>query len=167
MGLIQVATNTVTSAVASVTLTGIDSDDVYMVAINNVQPVVDADYLRMRFTVSGSADTSSNYDRATKELRADTSFGNSYQTNQDAFNFIQNGTGTSETHNNIMYLYNFNNTSEYSFATFEEASFMYAVALRGRTGGGLLTETQATDGVNYFYPNGNIASGTFTLYRVV
>ena len=44
---------------------------------------------------------------------------------------------------------------------------MYAVALRGRTGGGLLTETQATDGVNYFYPNGNIASGTFTLYRVV
>ena len=32
MGLVQVATNTVTSAVASVTLTGIDSDDVYMVA---------------------------------------------------------------------------------------------------------------------------------------
>ena len=30
--LVQVATNTVTSAVASVTLTGIDSDDVYMVA---------------------------------------------------------------------------------------------------------------------------------------
>ena len=36
MGLVQVATNTVTSAVASVTLTGIDSDDVYMVAVNNV-----------------------------------------------------------------------------------------------------------------------------------
>ena len=34
MGLVQVATNTVTSAVASVTLTGIDSDDVYMVAVS-------------------------------------------------------------------------------------------------------------------------------------
>ena len=34
--LIQVATNTVTSAVATVTLTGIDSDDVYMVAFTNV-----------------------------------------------------------------------------------------------------------------------------------
>lgn len=32
--LVQVATNTVTSAVASVTLTGIDSDDVYMVAVS-------------------------------------------------------------------------------------------------------------------------------------
>ena len=36
--LVQVATNTVTSAVASVTLTGIDSDDVYMLAYNNVAP---------------------------------------------------------------------------------------------------------------------------------
>ena len=143
--LVQVATETVTSAVASVTLTGIDSDDVYMVALNNVQPVVDLDYLRMRFTVSGSADTSLNYDRATKELRTDTTFGNSFQTNQDAFNFIQNGTSTSETHNSIMYLFNFNNASEYSSATFEETSFMYAVVLRGRTGGGLLTKTQATD----------------------
>ena len=35
--LVQVATETVTSAVASVTLTGIDSDDVYMVAFNNVK----------------------------------------------------------------------------------------------------------------------------------
>ena len=34
MGLLQVATNTVSSAVASVTLTGIDSDDVYMVALS-------------------------------------------------------------------------------------------------------------------------------------
>ena len=35
MGLLQVSTNTVTSEVATVTLTGIDSDDVYMVAYNN------------------------------------------------------------------------------------------------------------------------------------
>jgi len=167
MGLVQVATNTVTSAVSSVTLTGINSDDVYMVALNNVQPASDGAYLRMRFTVSASADTSSNYDRATKELRADTTFGNSAQTNADGFNFIENGTNTSETHNNIMYLYNFNNASEYSFATFEETSFMYSETLRGRNGGGVLTETQATDGVNYFFSSGNIASGTFTLYKVI
>ena len=165
--LIQVDTETVTSAVASVTLTGIDSDDVYMVAISNVQPVTNASTLRMRFTVSGTADTSANYDRATKELRADTTFNNSYQVNQDGFNFIANGTSTSNTHNSIMYLYNFNNSSEYSFATFEESSFLYQTTVRGRTGGGVLTETQATDGVNYFYSSGNIASGTFTLYKVV
>ena len=44
MGLLQVATNTVTSAVASVTLTGIDSDDVYMVSLNNVFASADDDF---------------------------------------------------------------------------------------------------------------------------
>ena len=163
--LIKIDEEIVSSAVSSVTLTGIDSTyDVYMVRLSNVQPATDAAYLRMRFTVSGSADTSSNYDRVAKELRADTTFGNSSQTNADGFNFIQNGTSTSETHNSIMYLFNFNNASEYSFATFEETSFMYAVALRGRNGGGVLTVAQATDGVNYFFSSGNIDSGTFTLY---
>ena len=169
MGLVQVATNTVTSAVSSVSLLGITTDDVYMVALNNVEPVVDGDYLRMRFTKASddSADNSSNYDRAAKELRADTTFGDSSQTNQDAFNFIENGTGTSETHNSTMYLFNFNNASEYSFATFEEASVMYNQDFRGRNGGGVLTVAQATNGVNYFYPSGNIANGTFSLYKVV
>ena len=168
MGLVQVATNTVTSAVSSVTLTGIDSDDVYMVAINNVQPTTDASYIQLRFTVGGTADTSSNYDRSAKELRADSSFGNSSATNGSTINFIQNGTNTSETHQNIIYLYNFNNSSEYSFCTFEEASFMYAEALRGRQGGAVLTETQATDGVHFSFSSGNIDTGAvFTLYRVV
>ncbi len=77
MSLVQVATETVTSAVASVTLTGIDSDDVYMLAMNNVQPVNDSGYLLMRVTESGTANTTSNYDSAMKNLRADTSFSNS------------------------------------------------------------------------------------------
>tara|TARA_R100000231_G_C5319461_1_gene162977 strand:- start:335 stop:463 length:129 start_codon:yes stop_codon:yes gene_type:complete len=42
MGLVQVSTNTVSSAVASVTLTGINSDDVYMLTINNFVPSTDA-----------------------------------------------------------------------------------------------------------------------------
>ncbi len=169
MGLVQVATNTVTSAVSSVSLLGITTDDVYMVALNNVEPVVDGDYLRMRFTKASddSADNSSNYDRAAKELRADTTFNDSAQTNQNCFYFIENGTGTSETHNSIQYLFNFNDSSEYSYATFEEASVMYNQDFRGRNGGGVLTVAQATNGVNYFYPSGNIASGTFTMYKVV
>ena len=154
---------------ASVTLgttTWDNSYNVYMVTLESVTPATDADYLRMRFTktTDNSVDDSSNYDRAAKELRADTTFNDSSQTNQNAFNFIENGTGTSETHNSIMYLFNFNNASEYSFATFEEASVMYNQDFRGRTGGGVLTVAQATNGVNYFYPSGNIASGRFVLY---
>ena len=51
--LVQVATETVTSAVASVTLTGIDSDDVYMIANQCDDTVVQ----RFRVTKSGPAQT--------------------------------------------------------------------------------------------------------------
>ena len=165
--LIKIDEEIVTSAVASVNLGGTDWDssyDVYVMQLNNVKPTTDSAYLQLRFLVSSSVDTSSNYDRATKELRADGSFTNSATTNQAQFNFIQNGTGTSETHNGTYYLFNFNNASEYSFATFEEASFMHSEALRSRTGGGVLTVAQATNGVNWTYSSGNIDEGKFTLY---
>ena len=157
------------SSSASVTLGTTDWDnsyDVYMVTLESVAPATDSAYLRMRFTktTDNSVDSSSNYDRAAKELRADTTFGDSASQNADGFNFIENGTGTSETHNGTHYLFNFNNASEYSFVTFEEASTMYDGTLRGRTGGGVLTVAQATNGVNYFYSSGNIASGEFKLY---
>ena len=42
MALLQVATTTLTSAVSSVTLTGIDSDDAYMLVLSNVAPTTDS-----------------------------------------------------------------------------------------------------------------------------
>jgi len=163
--LIKIDEEIVTTATPSVTLTGIDSTyDVYMVRINNVTGATDGAYVRTRFTVSGTADTSSNYDRAAKELRANTTFGNSAQTNQDGFNFVTTGNGTSETSQIVFYLFNFNNASEYSFATFEETTFDSTNTLKGRQGGGVLTVAQATDGINFFMSSGNITSGSFVLY---
>ena len=66
--LVQVEKNIVTSAVGSVTLTGIDSDDVYMVAISNVFASADDDF-KIRITKSGTPQTDSNYDRASKDLK--------------------------------------------------------------------------------------------------
>ena len=66
--------------------------------------------------------------------------------------------------NSIFYLFNFNNASEYSFCTMEETIRNDSGHLRGFQGGGVLTVAQATDGVNYSFSSGNIASGTFTLY---
>ena len=162
--LVQVATETVTSATASVTLTGIDSDDVYMVAMNNVSTDTDAQGVRFRFTVSGSADTSSNYDRAYKNLRADSAFSNIAYTNQTELDLGNAGTGTQEVANATQYLFNFNNPSEYSFTTVEASNRNQDSHLRGFQGGGLLTVAQATDGVQYFMQSGNIASGKFRLF---
>ena len=165
--LVQVATNTVTSAVASVTLTGIDSDDVYMVAIKDFTPATDNVSVSLRFTVSGTADTSANYDRALKTLKANTTFSNTSSTNQTELLVGNIGTGTSESFNGIYYLYNFNNSSEYSFVTQEVVARDLNGNLLGGQGGGVLTVGQTTDGVVFKTTSGNIASGTFTLYKVL
>ena len=165
--LIKIAETTVSSATASVTLTGIDSTyDVYMVKYNNVQPETDAVNLNVRFTVSGTADSSSNYDRAFKKFQANASFSDTSSTNQDKLRTSgQNtGTGTSETTNGIIYCFNFNNASEYSFITSEETSYGADTNTRGNQGGGVLTVAQACDGIQFFFSSGNIASGKFVLY---
>ena len=169
MGLVQVDTETVTSAVASVTLTTINTDDVYMVAMHNVAPVTDNVYLKGRVTTGGTADSDSQYDRATKTLRANTSFGNGAEQNASEW-YIQentNGTGTQEVCNGIIYLYNFNNSSEYSFITVEMSSVDASTNHNGSQGSRVHTVDEANDGINFFFSSGNIASGTFTLYKVI
>jgi hypothetical protein len=169
MSLVQVATETVTSAVASVTLTGIDSDDVYMLAMNNVAPASDNYYLRIRFTESGTPNSTSNYDYAMKYMQTNGSFLNLANTNGDGVNITNhtNGTGTSETTNGIFPIYNANNSSEYTFMTTESTNVDSSASAYGTQGGLLLTVTSAVDGVYLYYSTGNIASGTFTLYRQV
>ena len=170
MGLQQVATNTVTSATAAVTLTGVDTDDVYVLVYSNLQIDTDSKFLEYRYTVSGTADTSSNYDYAMEDLKADTTFGSPSNTNANAIPLDNTGTATGESLNGIIYLFNFNNASEYSYTTQESFGVNTNGALRGRMGGGVLTETQATDGISIgrFADSGtNIDSGTFTLYRIV
>jgi len=164
--LIKIDEEIVTSAVASVTLTGIDSTyDVYMVKYNNLTTDTDNRQVRLRFTVSGTADTSANYDYAYKDLRTSTSFSNVSQTNDGEFQHNAIGTGTSETSNGILYLFNFNNASEYSFYTVEETMVSLVPEARGRQGGGVLTVAQATDGVYFFLASSaNYTAGKFTLY---
>ena len=167
--LVQVATTTVSSAVASVTLTGIDSDDVYMVACSDIYFSANDD-MRIRFTVSGSADTSSNYDYAHKAIYSNAAFGNTGIANATNLDTNQS-TGTSSAFgiNAIMYLYNFNNSSEYSFVTYENAHRNTSQSRTGLfAGGGVLTVAQATDGVHFYLNSGNnFANGTFTLYKVL
>ena len=97
--LVQVATNTVTSGVLSVSLTGIDSDDVYLVTVTDLVSFNDAQDLFYRVTASGVADTTANYDKASKILRTDTTFTNTTFQNGTSVSDIRGGTGTGEKHN--------------------------------------------------------------------
>ena len=165
--LIKIDEEIVSSPTGSVTLGASDWDNsynVYMVTFKNVVPSTDATNLRVRFTVSGTPDSSSNYDRAFKTLKTDASFSNTSSTNQTELLIGNIGTGTSESFNGVLYLFNFNNASEYSFCTLEVSALDLTPVLKGGQGGAVLTVAQATDGVKFATTSGNIASGTFTLY---
>ena len=156
----------VTSAVASVSLLGIDSTyDVYMVRLNNVGVDTDNMDIYVRYTVSGTAQTGS-YARANKRLDTNAFTNDNSTSANQAIIFEALGTdGTiDETGNAILYLFNFNNASEYSFCTLEAVN-QTITRLKGFQGGFTRTNAEVNDGLYFFVESSNnIASGTFTLY---
>ena len=120
--LIKLEEVTLSTATSSVLL-GDDkwdtSYDVYQVIISDCHTSADNLSLYARFLVSGSPDTSSNYDYSQKTLRTLEVFGNEAQVNQDKLNFGSIGNAAGEFYMGSFYLFNFNNASEYSFGTKE------------------------------------------------
>jgi len=176
--LVQVDTFTVSTPVASVTIGGgssgsssynfaINTDDVYMVAFNNWKPVTDTVVQKFRVTKSGTAQSDSEYDSAYKELKSGGSYNNGYLTNQQAFQFEFTGSDTGETGQGIIYLYNFNSSSQYSYVSFETVTVNHVAWASGVAGGGAHSVASASDGLNFHFHSGNIASGTFTMYKVI
>ena len=165
--LIKIAETTVSSATASVTLTGIDSTyDVYTVLLNNVAGTADANF-NMRVTTSGTADSDSEYDTASQILKVASSFGTTSDTDEAQWRINSTvGTDTGEQTNHNIYLFNFNNASEYSFYTNESVKLNASGSMEGYQGGGVHTVAEANDGVNFFFTSGNIESGSFKLYGI-
>tara|TARA_B100001250_G_scaffold376489_1_gene364809 strand:+ start:2727 stop:3242 length:516 start_codon:yes stop_codon:yes gene_type:complete len=165
--LIKIQETTVSSSTASVTLTGIDSTyDVYMISVNNVVPITDSATPYFRVTKSGTAQSDAEYDYAVKQLRSDTSPSDNSETDINEWKTNDIGTNTGEVLNMILYLYNFNSSSEYSFMTQEISQISSDTLFRGRQGGGVHTVASASDGIQFLMSSGNIASGDFKLYGI-
>ena len=168
--LVLIQETTISSPVSSVSLVGINSTfDVYKVTFSNIFASADDD-MQIRVTTSGTADSDSEYDLASIDLKTSGSFGNSSATNQTQWDFSA-GIGTSGTnsHNGVVYLFNFN-TSEFSFVTMENATTRQDTSdeLFGFQGGGVHTVAETNDGINFFLASGNnIAGGVFKLYGLV
>ena len=157
--LIKIDEEIVSSAVASVTLTGIDSTyDVYKVVFSGIELSANA-IIRARVTESGTANTTSNYDYAHKYLKSASAFGTNDATNSDKWNITATNDSTQIGHSASLYLFNFNNSSEYSFATIEST-----FSGNGFAGGGVFTSTSSCNGIQFILSTGNYEAGTFTLY---
>lgn len=174
--LIKVDEFTISSGVSSVILGGgssgssganvsIDSTyNVYILQYNNAFMGTDGARLRVRFTVSGSPDTSANYQGARLDMYANQSFYPATTTNGTYLNGFALGTTTSESSKGTYHLFNFPNSNEYSFVTIELQETNNAGENAGLMGGATLKVAQATDGIQFFASTGNIASGTFSLF---
>jgi hypothetical protein len=166
--LIKIDEEIVTSAVASVTLTGIDSTyDVYMVRLSDVIPATDDKNMIVQVTVGGTADSTSNYDHAYKQLRADTTFSNTSGTNgTSVLPVLSLGNVGGEGASGVFYLFNFANASEYSFATVETSFVDFGGNLKGMQGGFVHTVAQSCDGLKFTLESStNFSTGSsFVLY---
>ena len=171
MGLVQVNRAVLSSAASSLAITGIDSDDVYMVTIKDLQPdSTNQVYPYMRFLESGTANTSANYDMAYKTLKAAVGFADYSLANNTGAVLLseQIGTATQEKFNGIMYIYNANNSSEYTFYTLESTALDHNSNHLGSQGGSVLTVTSAVNGIDVILQGlANIKAGCeLVLYKV-
>ena len=168
--LIKIAETIVSGTPSTVQLLGIDSTyDVYKCVVSGVTSTTDDKDFKVRVTASGTAKTTSDYDEATKNLRTDTTFSNSSIANNDRFQpFSALGSDTGENGNLTMYLFNFNNASEFSFITIESSYFNASTnGLFGHQGGGVYTVAEAHNGLEFFLESSDtFESGTFTLYAL-
>ena len=135
---------------STVSLGGSDWDssyDVYMVIYDKIICDTDQKNFQIRVLKSSSADTTSNYDQAYKKLDSTTSFPTRQNENQAYWSTEELGTSTQVQNNGVLYLFNFNNGSEYSFITLEESSFNSLSQSTGRQGGGVHTVASASNGI--------------------
>ena len=165
--LVQVATETVTSSVSQVDLIGTTTDDVYMVAISGMTCTTGSQVMSYRVLVSSSPDTTANYDRAHIDLRTNTSFSDRDATNETSSRIFPSPDINEIGSNAILYLYNYNNANEFSFLTMETVNKHNSNTLNSQQGGAVHTVKQSCNGIRFFMSGGSIASGTFTLYKVV
>lgn len=168
--LIQIDKDTLSSDTGSSTITGIDSTyDVYIMTFRDVRPVTANADLQFRFTESGSPNTTANYDRAIQYLRNDIDFlsdtsGVAGDTKMFLTGSMENDGGTGGC-NGVMYIFNANNSSEYTYATLENMYLAEDGTMLGSAAGFTFTVTSSVDGGQFFFDSGNIGSGAeFVLY---
>ena len=89
MNLIQVNRVTLSSQATTMDITGIDSDDVYLLTLNNIIAQTSNARLELRVLESGTANTTANYDKADKFISSGGTSNNS-ATNQTTINIFGN-----------------------------------------------------------------------------
>jgi len=166
--LVQIQKTVVSSPVAFVRLTGINTTDIYVCTFNNVTLATDGSRLRLQFTESGTANSNTNYQWAGRGLRPN---GAAYTQQIGGTSSMQCqmaiGTATGENASGTFHIFNANNSSDFTNCILKSTTANTSGEAQGTVGGGQLNENTEVDGLNFISSSGNISGGTFTLFRQV
>ena len=139
--------------------------DVYKLIGTDINLSNDSALIYLRVMNDTTVRATSNYDKAGKLLKANTTFGNASGTgNTHWYLDMQLGTATGEVGNFTAYLFYFMNSSEYSFLTMESTFRNHSGVLQGYQGGGVYDSAEENNGISILASAGTISSAKFTLY---
>ena len=167
---VKIATATVSSAVSSIDLTGMDSTyQNYMVEIDNVVNATDNVQLRFRFIQGGSTVTSSIYD--SQILRFGIAEGNTFLNKAENNDYLMLSQGTDANNdpqlNGRMFIYNAPVTDAHTSYNSDISHQHYDNHDHQRNlGHGEIENNTASTGMTFFFSSGNITAGTFRLYGI-
>jgi hypothetical protein len=172
MGLVQVKTHTVTQGNESQTIkleSCITTDDTYVLVCNNLSVAANGGICDVKPLVDSTSDDTSNIGIAWADYKTDAEFQEFGNTNQDIARATDGMALAPGQCNFIMYLYNWNSSSEYSYFFMNVTSFTDS-KLRGYQQNGVKKETTSYNGIQIYTnqatsPAGFQAGSQFTLYK--
>lgn len=169
----QIKSTTVTSQVNSVIMDGVTTDHVYMLVGKGITISVDTAYLHTRFTkdVSGTStpQTAAQYDFANLILKPDGAFETFKYPDRTEMYFANSPIGSSagESNSFVYYLFNFNNSSQYSYITVDDNVFNSTSSTsHGSQGAMQYGVAEAHNGIVITGDACNLNGGTLTLYKI-
>ena len=154
---------------ATFDVTGIDSNNDYILFYRNVVPSSDNVYFRCRVLESGTVNDTSQYDRAAYMYKAAVSFDDAHGQNGDSLQLQSEQTGTDflEMVNGYIRIHGANNSSAPTHMTFHNTGRDRSNNHLGEIGSFEFHKDSAVNGLQFFMTSGNIAQGEFTLYEIV
>ena len=167
--LVKVSSTTVSSNVASVTLTGITSTyKVHLLTFSKVSVDVDNQNLIANFTSSGSPDTTANYTGHTMSIR-DAGDANRTFTNSTYATICENlGLGTYEIANGKLWIFAAADSGEHTHCIVDTVYTTLSNAVRNEVGHFRHEQNETHDGIQIDIGGANnITGGTFTLYGLI
>ena len=143
--------------------------NVYKIVVENMKNASDAKSVFFKFVDSSSTIVTGNYKMAQVEMRSNAAYDDGYGVlSQANLTATAMGNDTGERMNAVMYIFAFNKSDKFSYATYETSYTNSSGNLMGLHGGMVSTDggEEVHKGVQFYANSGNIESGTFTLYGI-